>query len=29
LVGSTIFYGMLQGVGMTNDHLMTCHRYGK
>jgi DNA-3-methyladenine glycosylase I len=28
-VGSTICYAMMQAVGMANDHLTTCHRYGK
>jgi len=26
-VGSTIMYAFMQGVGMTNDHLMSCFRY--
>ena len=28
-VGSTICYAMMQAVGMINDHLTTCFRYGK
>lgn len=28
-VGSTICYAYMQGVGMVNDHLVTCFRYGK
>ena len=28
-VGSTICYAMMQAVGMVNDHLTTCFRYGK
>jgi DNA-3-methyladenine glycosylase I len=27
-VGSTICYAMMQAVGMVNDHLTTCYRYG-
>jgi DNA-3-methyladenine glycosylase I len=27
-VGSTICYAMMQAVGMVNDHLTTCFRYG-
>jgi DNA-3-methyladenine glycosylase I len=26
-VGSTICYAMMQGVGMVNDHLVSCHRH--
>jgi DNA-3-methyladenine glycosylase I len=26
--GPTIVYAFMQAVGMVNDHLMTCHRYG-
>ncbi len=28
-VGSTICYAMMQAVGMVNDHLTTCYRYGR
>ena len=28
-VGSTICYAFMQATGMVNDHLMSCHRYGK
>jgi DNA-3-methyladenine glycosylase I len=28
-VGSTIIYSYLQAMGVVNDHLMTCFRYGK
>ena len=28
-VGSTICYAMMQAVGMVNDHLTTCLRYGR
>jgi len=28
-VGSTICYAFMQAVGMVNDHLVTCFRYGK
>ncbi len=28
-VGSTIMYAFMQAVGMVNDHLTTCWRYGK
>jgi len=28
-VGSTICYAFMQAVGMVNDHLVTCLRYGK
>jgi DNA-3-methyladenine glycosylase I len=27
-VGPTIVYAFMQAVGMVNDHLVTCHRYG-
>lgn len=27
-VGSTIIYAFLQSIGMVNDHLVSCHRYG-
>jgi DNA-3-methyladenine glycosylase I len=27
--GPTIVYAFMQAVGMVNDHLVTCHRYGK
>jgi DNA-3-methyladenine glycosylase I len=28
-VGSTIIYAYLQAMGVVNDHLTTCHRFGK
>ena len=28
-VGPTIVYAFMQAVGMVNDHLVTCHRYGE
>jgi DNA-3-methyladenine glycosylase I len=28
-VGSTIVYAMMQAVGMVNDHLTSCERYGR
>ena len=28
-VGSTICYAYMQAAGMVNDHLVTCHRFGK
>jgi DNA-3-methyladenine glycosylase I len=28
-VGSTIYYALMQGVGMVNDHLVTCPRHAK
>ncbi|MCU1270427.1 MAG: DNA-3-methyladenine glycosylase [Acidobacteriaceae bacterium] len=28
-VGSTICYAFMQAVGMVNDHMVTCFRYGK
>ncbi|MCX6291205.1 MAG: DNA-3-methyladenine glycosylase I [Bacteroidetes bacterium] len=28
-VGSTICYAFMQAAGMINDHLVSCHRYGK
>jgi DNA-3-methyladenine glycosylase I len=28
-VGSTICYAFMQAVGMVNDHLVSCHCYGK
>ncbi len=28
-VGSTICYALMQAVGMVNDHLVTCFRYGE
>jgi DNA-3-methyladenine glycosylase I len=28
-VGSTIIYAHLQAVGVVNDHLMSCFRYGE
>ena len=28
-VGGTIMYAHMQAVGMVNDHLTSCHRYGK
>ena len=28
-VGSTIMYAFMQAVGMVNDHIVTCWRYGK
>ena len=28
-VGSTIVYAFMQAVGMVNDHLVTCYRYGE
>jgi DNA-3-methyladenine glycosylase I len=28
-VGSTICYAYMQAVGMVNDHLVTCYRYGQ
>ncbi len=28
-VGSTICYAFMQAAGMVNDHISTCHRYGK
>ncbi len=28
-VGSTICYAFMQAVGMVDDHLVTCHRYGR
>lgn len=28
-VGSTIIYAYMQAIGMTNDHLKTCWRYGE
>ena len=28
-VGSTICYAFMQAVGMVNDHLVTCFRYGR
>ncbi len=28
-VGSTICYAFMQGIGMVNDHLISCHCYGK
>ncbi len=28
-VGSTIMYAFMQAVGMVNDHVVTCWRYGK
>ena len=28
-VGSTIIYAYMQAIGMVNDHLQTCWRYGK
>jgi DNA-3-methyladenine glycosylase I len=27
--GPTIVYAFMQAVGMVNDHLVTCHRYGQ
>jgi DNA-3-methyladenine glycosylase I len=27
-VGTTICYAMMQAVGMVNDHLTTCFRFG-
>jgi len=27
-VGSTIVYAFMQSIGMVNDHLVDCHRYG-
>lgn len=29
MLGSTICYAYMQGVGMVNDHLVTCFRYRK
>lgn len=28
-VGPTICYAFMQAVGIVNDHIVTCHRYGK
>ncbi|MCK5007599.1 MAG: DNA-3-methyladenine glycosylase I, partial [Spirochaetales bacterium] len=28
-VGSTIIYAHLQAVGVVNDHLISCYRYGE
>jgi DNA-3-methyladenine glycosylase I len=28
-VGSTICYAFMQAVGMVNDHIVTCFRYGE
>jgi DNA-3-methyladenine glycosylase I len=28
-VGSTICYAFMQAVGMVNDHVVTCFRYGE
>jgi DNA-3-methyladenine glycosylase I len=28
-VGSTICYAFMQAVGMVDDHLVTCFRYGE
>jgi DNA-3-methyladenine glycosylase I len=28
-IGSTIFYALMQAVGMVNDHLVTCPRYAE
>jgi DNA-3-methyladenine glycosylase I len=28
-VGSTICYAFMQAIGMVNDHMVTCFRYGK
>ena len=28
-VGSTIMYAFMQAVGMVNDHMVACWRYGK
>ena len=28
-VGPTIVYAFMQAVGMVNDHLVTCYRYGE
>jgi len=27
-VGPTTMYAFMQSVGMVNDHLLSCHRYG-